>query len=77
MRKFDQWTEAFVFCAIFAGIIIIPCALIGLIGRNMINKLGRYPSKTPAIQMSVLFQLFVIEIIGFVGLIGFYNFFAE
>lgn len=77
MKKFDQWTEGVIFCGIFAAIIIIPCIAIAFIGRNMINKLGQYPSKTPAIQIGVLFQLLVIEVVGFMGLIGFYNFFAE
>ena len=77
MRRFDQWIEAFIFASVFSLLIIIPCLLIVLVGRKMINRLGQYPSKTPAIQMSVLFQLVTIEIFGFFGLIAFYNFFSE
>ena len=64
---------AFIFIIIFWVIMLIPCIGIGWIGLKLINKLGRYPSKTPAIQMNVLFKLIFIEVISFTLLIGFFK----
>ncbi len=64
---------AFILITIFCVIIMIPCVGIGWTGWQMINKLGRFPSKTPAIQMSVLFQLIFIEVISLTLLIAFFK----
>ena len=63
----------FIFIVIFWVIMLIPCIGIGWIGLKLINKLGRYPSKTPAIQMNILFKLVFIEVISLTLLIGFFK----
>ncbi|HBG62537.1 MAG: hypothetical protein A2Y03_08195 [Omnitrophica WOR_2 bacterium GWF2_38_59] len=75
MVEFDLWREAFVFACVYAVIIIVPCIIVALLGNKMIGDLGRYPTKTPAIQMSIVWKLIVTEIITFVLLIMFYNVF--
>ena len=75
--KFDLWYESFIFAAIFSVIILIPCVLIAMMGKSLINKLGRYPSNTPVLQMGVAIQFCVIVIFTFAALIGFYQFFAN
>ena len=75
MVEFDLWKEAFIFSVIFCPIIIIPCVLVALMGRKFIDQLGTYPTKTPVIQMSILFKLVILEIATFVSLISFYHFF--
>ena len=55
-------SAAAIFVAIFFVLVLIPCIGIAWIGTRLINKLGRYPSKTPAIQLSVVLQLAVLEI---------------
>jgi len=77
MIKFDLWTESFIFFSIFAVLIIVPCLLVALIGRKMINRLGHYPTQSPIIQMSIFWKLIVIEIFTFIGLIGFFRFFID
>lgn len=52
----------YIFLAIFFVLIAIPCVGIAWLGTKMINQLGRYPSKTPAIQMSIVLKLTVLEI---------------
>ena len=53
------------FILIFAFIIMVPCIGIAWIGRNLIEQLGRYPSKTPAVQMSILLKLVILEVVSF------------
>ena len=77
MVAFDLWGESFIFGMIYAVIIIIPCIFVTLFGQKMIYQLGHFPSKTPAIQMSIFFKLIITEAITFVLLIGFYRVFAE
>ncbi|VAW11450.1 hypothetical protein MNBD_BACTEROID05-67 [hydrothermal vent metagenome] len=76
MVAFSQWYETFIFGAIYSAIIIIPCIFIAIIGKNMITKLGTYPTKTPIIQMGVLVKLISIEFITFFLLIAFYQVFS-
>ena len=64
---------ALIFISIFWVIILIPCIGIGWIGVKLINKLGRYPSKTPAIQTDILFKLVFIEVISLTLLVGFFK----
>ena len=75
MESVAGWGEVIVFVVIFYCIIGIPCFLIVVIGRDLIDKLGRFPSRTPAIQLSVAFKLIVLEIFTFGALIAFHNFF--
>lgn len=52
----------FIFALIFFVLIAIPCVGVAWLGTKMINQLGRYPSKTPAVQMSIVLKLTVLEI---------------
>lgn len=52
----------------FLFLIIVPCVGVATIGYRMLTQLGRYPSKTPEIQMSICLKLFLIEAFSF-GLI--------
>lgn len=54
---------AFLFMVIFYILTLIPCIGVGWLGKNLLDRLGRYPSKTSAIQMSVFFKLIVIEVV--------------
>jgi len=64
---------ALVFIIVFYVILLIPCIGVGWIGRNLLDKLGRYPSKTPAVQMSVLFKLIVVEVVSVTLLLSFFK----
>jgi len=64
---------AVVFVLVMDSFMILPCIGIGWIGVRLINKLGRFPSKTPAIQLGVMFQLIVLEVISFTLLVGFFK----
>ena len=75
MIEFNLWYESFIFAFVYAIIIIVPCVLVALLGRNMINQLGHYPTRSPIIQMSIFAKLMAIEIMTFACLIGFYHFF--
>ncbi len=56
-------SAAALFIAIFFVLILIPTMGVGYLGYKLISKLGRYPSKTPAIQLSILVKLVVIEVV--------------
>ena len=77
MIPFDLWSESLIFSSIFAFIVLVPCVLVALIGRNMIRQLGQYPSKTPAIQMSIFLKLVTIEVVTFIMMIGFFRTFEH
>lgn len=73
MIAFDLWTESFIFALIYSVLVIVPCILVTLLGRKMIDELGRFPSKTPVIQVNVFYKLVVVESMTFIFLIGFYH----
>lgn len=62
-----------IFVGVFFVCIAIPCVGVAWLGKNMLNRLGRYPSKTPAIQLSVAFKLVIIEIVSFTLLLTFFK----
>ena len=76
MVEFNLWIESFIFGIIYSIIIVIPCILVALMGRGMIDRLGTWPSQTPVIQMSILLRLVFLEIMTFACLILFYHIFA-
>lgn len=77
MTTFDLWGESFTFALIYSFIIIVPCIIVAILGKKMIAQMGKYPTKSPIIQMSIFWQLVVLEIITFLLLIGFYRFFES
>ncbi|HSA31958.1 MAG TPA: hypothetical protein P5160_09220 [Candidatus Omnitrophota bacterium] len=48
----------------------LPSIGAGWLGKHLIDTLGRYPSKTPAIQMSILVKLVVLEMVSFTLLLA-------
>jgi hypothetical protein len=68
----DQSTTL-IFIAIFYVLILIPCVGVGWVGWNLINQLGRFPSKTPAIQMGIIFKLVVVELVSFTLILAFFK----
>lgn len=70
--SFDSGT-ALIFLVIFYALMLLPCVGIGWLGWDLLWKLGHYPSKTPAIQMSVLFKLVVLEIVSMTLLLAFFK----
>lgn len=77
MVKFSGWGEIFIFIFILSCIVLIPCILVVMLGTKMINQLGRYPTKTPIIQMSIFFPLVLIEFFAFGAFVLFYNAFGS
>ena len=77
MIPFNLWAESFIFAAIYAVVILVPCALVTWIGRDMINQLGRWPTKTPAIQMGIFWKLVVIEVVTFIVMTRVFQFFLS
>ena len=73
---FEYWNEGLLFITIMLVLISVPCISVAIIGYQMITKLGRYPSKTPEIQMSIFIKLVVIESISFGFIYIFYKIFA-
>jgi TRAP-type C4-dicarboxylate transport system permease small subunit len=64
-------SSAIIFMVVFYVLILLPCVGIGWLGYDLLTRLGKYPSKTPAIQMSVLFKLVVIEIVSLTLILAF------
>ena len=62
-----------VFVIIFAVLIAVPCTGIAWLGKKLIDNLGKYPSKTPMIQTSIIFKLAFIEIVSFTLLLLFFK----
>lgn len=73
---YEYWHQGLLVIVMFAVLMAVPCLGVALIGYRLINKLGRYPSKTPEIQMSICLKLFVIEFISFGMIYVFFKFFV-
>lgn len=50
---------------IFIFIMAVPCIGTVILGSRLMDRLGRYPSKTPAIQVNTIAKLVALEIISF------------
>ena len=77
MIPFDLWGESFIFFAVYSVLIIVPCVLVAWIGRDMITRLGKAPTETSVIQMSIVGKLVTIEVITFTLMIVFFRFFSH
>ncbi len=66
-------SAAFVFMLVFWALMLIPCVGVGWLGKRLIEDLGRYPSRTPAIQTGILFKLVVIEIVSVSLILSFFK----
>ena len=64
---------AVIFISIFWILLLIPCVGATWIGYKLITKLGRYPSRTPAIQMSVMLKLVIVEVVSFALILTFFK----
>ncbi|MCA9399306.1 MAG: hypothetical protein KC618_06125 [Candidatus Omnitrophica bacterium] len=77
MVVFDLWAEAFIFSSVYAILIIIPCILVAIMGRKLIDKLGQYPTRAPLIHMEIFFKMIILEVLTFGSIIVFYLFFQK
>ncbi len=50
---------------VFAFIMGVPCIGTAILGSKLMNRIGRFPSKTPAIQTNIIAKLVALEIISF------------
>lgn len=66
-------STTFVLMGLFFLAVNIPCVAITWLGVKFIEKLGRYPSKTAAIQMSICLKLIVIEVGAFTFLLAMFK----
>ena len=66
-------SAAVTFLIVFTVLIAVPCVGVAWIGTKLINQLGRYPSKTPAIQLSVILQLTILEITSWTMMLLFFK----
>jgi len=48
----------------------LPSVGAGWLGKIMIDRVGRYPSTTPRIQMDILIKLVVLEVVSFTLLLA-------
>jgi len=55
-------TTSLILIGIFFLAVNIPCIAIVWLGNKFFDQIGRHPSKTPAIQMSIVLKLAVIEV---------------
>ena len=62
-----------VLIGLFFLIINLTCAAMVWLGVRFFDQMGRYPSKTPAIQLSVFWKLIVVEIITMFLLLAVYH----
>ncbi len=56
-------SAALLFIIIFFIVTLIPCVGVGWLGYKLITRLGRFPSKTPAIQLGILVKLIIVEVV--------------
>lgn len=56
-------STALFFILIFYILMLIPCLGVGWLGYKLITRLGRYPSRTPAIQLGIMLKLIIVEVV--------------
>ncbi len=64
---------ALIFILIFWVLMAIPSLGVAWLGYKLITKLGRYPSKTPAIQMGIMLKLVIIEVVSLTLILVFFK----
>ena len=77
MVEFNLWGESFIFASIYSVIIIIPCVLVALLGRKLIDQIAHFPTRAPVFHVSIFFKLVIIEAVTFTLLITFLHVFAN
>ena len=73
---FRDWFEGFIFVALFAIIVGLPCFFVTVLGSKTINDLGNFPTKAPKIQVGVLWKLVLVEAVSFLMFIVFFHIFS-
>ena len=68
--------EMLILIAIWFVIIVIPCVGIGFIGKRLINRLGKFPSKTSGITLNIMWKLIVIEVVSLTLILLFFKVFT-
>lgn len=61
-------SSSLVLIGLFFLAVNIPCLAIVWIGMKFFDQIGRHPSKTAAIQMSIVLKLAVIEVAAFTAI---------
>ena len=72
---FTHWYEALIFIIIFSILVGIPCFAVAVIGTQMVNDLGNFPTKAAKIQSSASWKVLLIAIASFFLLALFFHFF--
>jgi hypothetical protein len=62
-----------IFIVIFFILILVPTAGAAWLGYKLIDNLGRFPSKTPAIQLGIMFKLVVLEVVSLTLILIFFK----
>jgi len=62
-----------IFIVIFAVVIAIPCVGVAWLGKGMLDQLGKFPSRTPAIQINIVIKLLVLESVSWTLLLLFFK----
>lgn len=50
---------------VFTFVMAVPCIGTIILGSRLMDRLGRYPSKTPVIQINTIAKLVALEVISF------------
>ncbi len=66
-------STAGIFIIIYFIMIAVPCIGVGWLGYKLITKLGRYPSKTPAIQLGIMIKLIIVEVVSLTAILLFFK----
>ncbi|HLF19094.1 MAG TPA: hypothetical protein VI749_09460 [Candidatus Omnitrophota bacterium] len=77
MEPFNLVSEAVIFIAVFSIVVMLPCYFVVMIGRDMIDQIGQFPTMAARIQLKALFKLVAVELVSFFLLIAFYRVFAH
>ena len=65
----------YLFAGLWFVVLVVPCAGIIWIGWNMLNRIGRYPSKMPFIQLGIILKLVIVEVISVTLILLFFRIF--
>ncbi len=70
---FKSWYEALIFIFLLGSLVLVPCGFIAVIGSNMINALGNFPTKSAKVQAK---SCLIVLGIWLLSALGFYIFYV-
>lgn len=66
-------SASIVLLCLFFLAVNIPCIAVAWLGSKFIGELGKFPSKTSALQVGICLKLFIVEVAAFTFILALFK----